>query len=83
MSTFLITLAVFGLAIAAMAVGVMFGGTRITGSCGGLGRLRDATGKPMCEACDDPPEECRELKRAVRERGLTLEQARAELFPET
>ncbi|MCK2125865.1 (Na+)-NQR maturation NqrM [Thauera aromatica] len=39
MNTFLITLAVVGIVIAAMAIGVMFGRKPIAGSCGGLGTL--------------------------------------------
>ena len=39
MNTFLITLGVIGLVIAAMAIGVMFGRRPIAGSCGGLGAV--------------------------------------------
>lgn len=39
MNTFLITLAVVGIVIAAMAIGVLFGRKPIAGSCGGLGTL--------------------------------------------
>ena len=39
MNTFLITLGVIGLVIAAMAIGVMFGRKPIAGSCGGLGAV--------------------------------------------
>ncbi|CAM5279718.1 (Na+)-NQR maturation NqrM [Thauera mechernichensis] len=39
MSTFLITLIVVAIVIAAMAIGVMFGRKPIAGSCGGIGSL--------------------------------------------
>lgn len=35
-ATFLFTLALFGLIVLGMAVGVMVGGKRLTGSCGGI-----------------------------------------------
>ena len=37
MQTFLATLVFFGLAMAAMAVGVIFSNRRLQGSCGGTG----------------------------------------------
>jgi len=39
MNTFLITLVVIGIVIAAMAIGVMFGRKPIAGSCGGMGAM--------------------------------------------
>jgi len=39
MSTFLLTLVIVGVVIAAMAIGVIFGRNPIAGSCGGLGRI--------------------------------------------
>jgi len=39
MTTFLLAFALFGTAIAAMAIGVIFGRPRIEGSCGGLNRV--------------------------------------------
>ena len=45
MNTFLITLLVVGIVIAAMAIGVMFGRKPIAGSCGGMGAMR-TTGIP-------------------------------------
>jgi len=38
MQTFLATAVLFGLAMAAMAVGVIFSDRRLQGSCGGTGR---------------------------------------------
>jgi hypothetical protein len=38
MQTFLATVVLFGLAMAAMAVGVIFSDRRLKGSCGGTGR---------------------------------------------
>lgn len=44
MNTFLITLIVVGVVMAAMAVGVMFGRKPIAGSCGGVGADGGACG---------------------------------------
>ncbi|MBJ18607.1 MAG: hypothetical protein CL933_04205 [Deltaproteobacteria bacterium] len=38
MQTFLATVLIFGLAMVAMAIGVIFSGRRLKGSCGGTGR---------------------------------------------
>ena len=38
MATFIATLAVFGVAVAAMALGVIVQGKRLKGSCGGTGK---------------------------------------------
>ena len=50
MNTFLITLLVVGIVIAAMAIGVMFGRKPIAGSCGGIG----ATGGDCEFGCKNP-----------------------------
>ncbi len=65
MSIFLITLLVFGLVIAAMAVGVMAGRQPIKGSCGGIG----ATGVDQsCEICGGNPQRCEEETRGGTDR---------------
>lgn len=51
---------VFGLVIAGMAVGVMFSGRRIQGSCGGLGNMRGGDGSSPCMACGGSPDNCDE-----------------------
>lgn len=55
MAVFFISVVVFALVIAAMAVGVMAGRAPIKGSCGGLGKL-GVTG--ACEICGGDTERC-------------------------
>jgi len=38
MQTFLLTLVLFAVAMVAMAAGLLFGGRRLQGSCGGTGK---------------------------------------------
>ena len=58
MTTFFIALGVFGVAVAAMAVGVAIGGRRIKGSCGGLAGFTDSAGNSICDACSNPAPDC-------------------------
>ena len=55
---FLAALVVFALVMAGMAVGVILGRRRITGSCGGLANLQAAEGEPMCECGARPGDAC-------------------------
>jgi hypothetical protein len=48
---FLLTLAAIGIAVAAMAVGVMFKRPCLRGSCGGPAVLGSDGGKLSCETC--------------------------------
>ena len=57
MSELIAAFAVFGLVIVGMAVGVIFKGRRIQGSCGGLNNMSDDFGRPMCE-CGAEPGSC-------------------------
>jgi len=50
MQTFLLTALIFGLAMAAMAVGVIFSDRRLKGSCGGTGL--------DCTCSDEARREC-------------------------
>lgn len=68
MSLFLITLLVFCLVMAGMAVGVMNGRAPIKGSCGGIGALGvDAA----CEICGGNPRRCDEQSREPKARAST------------
>lgn len=58
-TTILIAVAVFAIALAGMAVGVIFSNRSIKGSCGGLNNFRDSSGNPICEACTKPSPDCR------------------------
>ena len=55
MAVFVISVVVFALVIAAMAVGVMAGRSPIKGSCGGLGKLGVAG---ACEICGGDTQRC-------------------------
>jgi hypothetical protein len=60
MALFFICTLVFGLVIAAMAVGVIAGRPPIKGSCGGMGALGvDAA----CDICGGNPQRCEEETR--------------------
>jgi len=50
MQTFIATTVIFGIAIFAMSVGVIFSNRTIKGSCGGL--ERDEDGIPTCDFCE-------------------------------
>lgn len=58
MNTFLVTLTVFAIALAGMAVGVILSNKRIKGSCGGLNNFKDSVGNPICDACTKPSPDC-------------------------
>ncbi|MFH1569101.1 MAG: hypothetical protein ABIL09_13995 [Gemmatimonadota bacterium] len=49
MQVYLAAFAIFALVMLGMALGVVFGGRALRGSCGGLGSMRDAQGRPLCE----------------------------------
>ena len=53
MATFLLVLVVMLVSIAGLALGVLFGGSPIKGSCGGLAGAAGVG----CGACSKPPEQ--------------------------
>lgn len=64
-TTFLLAAAVFAIAVAGMAIGAIVSRRSLRGSCGGLNGLKDDQGRPMCDACTTPPEECDEFRNQV------------------
>ena len=60
--TVLAAAVIMGLVLAAMAVGVMFGGKSISGSCGGLNNHRDEDGNVACSLCSNPADACKDLR---------------------
>ncbi|TWT90233.1 hypothetical protein Mal64_06170 [Pseudobythopirellula maris] len=56
--TFLIVLAIFGVAFAGMAIGVIVSNRRIKGTCGGLNNFKDGSGNSVCDACTTPSPSC-------------------------
>lgn len=63
LSIFIGSAVIFGLVVLAMAVGVIFGNLRISGSCGGLANVKDEHGNVSCGLCTRPASECRDVKR--------------------
>ena len=61
MAVFFITILVFGVVIAAMAVGVIAGRPPIKGSCGGLGAVGVDS---SCDLCGGNPQICEEETRS-------------------
>ena len=55
---FLVTAAVFGIAIIAMSIGTIISNRRLQGSCGGMAGLEDEHGKTVCDLCTRPSSEC-------------------------
>jgi len=55
---FILTAIVFGVVIAAMAIGVILSNRRIQGTCGGLAGMRDSSGNTACELCSNPSPSC-------------------------
>jgi hypothetical protein len=60
--TYLIAFGLFSLAVAAMGVGVMLSGRRLSTSCGGLSKQGEAIGDCSCarkkaELCTDGPDQ--------------------------
>lgn len=69
-ATVLAAIGIFALAIAGMAVGVIFSNRAIKGSCGGLANMPGHDGKSICELCTVPAEECRdEAMRKIRQQA--------------
>lgn len=65
MTIFLIAIAVFAIAFAGMAIGVIVSNRRLRGSCGGLSGFRDDQGNPVCEACTNPTQDCEEFRAKI------------------
>ena len=63
---------IFGVLIAAMAVGVLMGRKPISGSCGGVGA---ALGEDdySCEICCDDPSKCDEITEQQKSQSLYKE----------
>ena len=57
-----LTMVAFGIVLAAMAVGVIFGRRSISGSCGGLNATTYADGSTNCSLCGSSTEGCQELR---------------------
>ena len=57
MTTILLTIVIFALLIAGMAIGVLMGGKPISGSCGGVGAALGESNY-NCDICGGDPNKC-------------------------
>ncbi|TWU45746.1 Thiamine biosynthesis lipoprotein ApbE precursor [Novipirellula aureliae] len=62
MPTLVVTIIGFTVFLIAMAIGVLLGGKRISGSCGGLAGKENPDGSIRCSMCGTPSEGCKELR---------------------
>lgn len=74
MTTILLTVVMFGVLVAAMAIGLMFGRPPIKGSCGGMSAMGL---KEDCEICGGDRSKCEE---ASGQSGSRAGSARVERF---
>jgi len=58
MSEFIAAAVVFGIAVFAMSLGVIFGNRPLKGSCGGLNNLKKLLGITPCEGCAEANTDC-------------------------
>ena len=54
----LLTVLVFVLAVAGMAIGVILSNRRLKGSCGGMAGRQDVDGNLACDICSNPSPDC-------------------------
>lgn len=74
LATVLAAAGLFALAVAGMAVGVIFSNRCIQGSCGGLANMPGGDGKSACELCTVPADECRdEAMRNIKQQARNQE----------
>lgn len=71
LSTFLLAMSVFLIAIVGLAAGVILSNKTLKGSCGGIEGQKDEEGRSICEMCTTPPEECDQMKEKLREQLKT------------
>ena len=64
-----LTLIVFTVVAASMAVGVIFGRKPISGSCGGLAGTTNDNGTTRCSVCSNPVDGCKELRDRMQKQG--------------
>jgi hypothetical protein len=58
MIVFGLTLVIFLIVMFGMAIGVVFGKRRLTGSCGGLANMKSSDSKTNCSLCMHANEGC-------------------------
>ncbi len=78
METFILAFAFIGLMVGAMAIGVIFKGRTIKGSCGGLNAISDADKCLVCKKDIDPDSPLRERLADCPRARKALEEMRCE-----
>lgn len=66
-----ITFVAFAVLLFAMAVGVIFSGKKISGSCGGIASQQSEDGSTSCSLCSNPADACKELRERMQEKATS------------
>ena len=78
METFILAFAFIGLMVGGMAIGVIFNGRTIKGSCGGLNAIGDADQCLVCKKDIDPNSPLKERLACPRARKMMSQFAEAD-----
>lgn len=64
-----ITFVAFAVLLFAMAIGVIFSGKSISGSCGGIAGTKSEDGSVSCSVCSNPADACKELRERMQQKA--------------
>lgn len=67
----IVTFGIFCILLFAMAIGVIAGGRRISGSCGGIATKTNEDGSTSCGLCSNPSDACKDLRDKMQQKPVS------------